>query len=457
MGQPVTAVFDIGKTNKKFFLFGPDFKEVGRRYTQLPQTEDEDGYPCEDLQALEAWMASELKEALARTDIDIRALNISSYGASLVHLGRDGQVLTPLYNYTKPYPEALEDAFYTAYGPEAEFSRATGTTRAGMLTSGLQLYRLKHEAPERFAGVVKSLHLPQYLSYRLTGVPVSDYTSIGCHTGLWDYTRGGYHRWVEAEGMASRLAPIVGTGTSYSQTLHGKTLRIGVGIHDSSAALLPYLESSPEPFVLLSTGTWSVAMNPFSDGVLSPSDSAHNCINYMRVDGQPVKAARLFLGQEFKAQVKRLCAHYGQDAHAYQQAGFNPEHFEAARSQPDPCFHWEHLQGIPGAAETRYDFPDFSRAYHQLVYELCRVQEGYLRHVIGASEIRHLYIDGGFGQNAVFVAILARLMHPMELHTTDAALGSALGAAVVVSGRELEPGFLQTHYHMKSHHPYKTH
>jgi len=36
----VTAIFDIGRTNKKFFLFDDDFREVHREYVSFPMIED---------------------------------------------------------------------------------------------------------------------------------------------------------------------------------------------------------------------------------------------------------------------------------------------------------------------------------------------------------------------------------------------------------------------------------
>ncbi len=452
MKKEVTAVFDIGKTNKKFFLFDRDFHEVHREYTHLETIPDEDGYPSEDLQALTAWMREVLDGALSQSQWDIRALNFSTYGASLVHLDQAGTPLTPLYNYTKPYDPALEDAFYARYGPQEEFGQITGTSRSGMLNSGLQLYWLKYRKPEVFQKIRVSLHLPQYLSYLFTGRPVSEYTSIGCHTALWDYVHNRYHAWVAAEGLESRLAPIVPTQTAYPVTLQGKELRVGVGIHDSSAALLPYLKSIGQPFALLSTGTWSIALNPFADGHLSAEDRRHDCINYMRVDGQPVKAARLFLGNEFKLQLKALSQRYGVSEHAYREVGFKRECFERIHVAGRSLFHWESLSE-PCPPQTQWEHPDYAGAYHQLLYELCRLQHSRLLAVLGDSGINRLYIDGGFAGNPVFLQILARLVHPVRLRTTDASLGSALGAAVVLSDHPLKKGFLKTHYALQKHQP----
>lgn len=454
MEREVTAVFDIGKTNKKFFLFDRDFQEVHREYTHLETIPDGDGYPSEDLQALTDWMREVLERALGSGQWDVKSLNFSTYGASLVHLDEQGKPLTPLYNYTKPYEAALEDAFFKQYGPQIDFERHTGTSRSGMLNSGMQLYWLRHRKPEIFQRIGVSLHLPQYLSFLFTGRPVSDYTSLGCHTALWDYRHNGYHAWVAAEGLDRVLAPIVPTETTYPISFRGKELRVGVGIHDSSAALLPYLKSIKTPFALLSTGTWSIALNPFADGHLSAADRGHDCINYMRIDGQPVKAARLFLGNEFKLQLEALSARYGVGEHAYREVTFNRRLFERIRVEDRPLFHWESLKAsCPG--KTSWEQPDFAAAYHQLLYELCQLQCSRLQAVLGSSGIDRLYVDGGFAGNAVFLEMLSRLLHPVKVHTANASLGSALGAAVVLSGRKLRKGFLKTHYALQKH-PLKT-
>ncbi len=453
MREPVTAVFDIGKTNKKFFLFDARFREVHREYVKPALTEDEDGHPTEDLPALVHWMQQTVARAAADPAYEIRSLNFSSYGASLVYLGDDGQPVTPLYNYTKPYPKELEDQFYELYGPQAEFARVTGSDRAGMLNSGLQLYWLKYRKPKVFDRIQTSLHLPQYLSYVFTGKAVSDYTSIGCHTALWDYRHGQYHRWVSEEGIEPKLAPVVPSQTTYATTYNGSKLDIGVGIHDSSAALLPYLKSISKPFVLLSTGTWSIALNPFANGTLTKADATADCINYMRTDGSPVLASRLFLGNEYKLQTRALDAHYGVPPEHHRSIRFNMDHYRRVTDDFRPTFRWQSLDGIPGTERTTYPHDSYEGAYHQLIYELCLLQRERLLHVIGDSGIKRVYVDGGFAANEVFMEILSQMLRPVRLRTTDASLGSALGAAVAVTDAPLNKGFLKEHYALKKHKP----
>ena len=52
----VIAVFDIGKTNKKLFLFDEEYRVVYEKSEQLPETTDEDGDACEDIDELQAFV-----------------------------------------------------------------------------------------------------------------------------------------------------------------------------------------------------------------------------------------------------------------------------------------------------------------------------------------------------------------------------------------------------------------
>ncbi|NJB87568.1 sugar (pentulose or hexulose) kinase [Lewinella marina] len=455
MEQPrVTAVFDIGRTNKKFFLFDDHYREVHREYIRLPETTDEDGYPTEDLSALRAWLREVFDRILTARNFDIHSINFSSYGASLVHLDADGEVVTPLYNYTKPCDPELAREFYDRYGPEPEFTAATGSPPSGLLNSGMQLYWLKHRRPEALRRIRYSLHLPQYLSYVFTGIPISEYTSIGCHTALWDYRRGDYHDWVHAEELHRLLPPIVSTETSINMNYGGRRLRIGVGIHDSSAALLPYIRSAADPFVLVSTGTWSITLNPFAQGALSVEDLEGDCINYMRIDGRPVRAARLFLGQEYRQQVGYLTDHFGVDPERHRAVRFDPAIYAEIMAGYRPWFHLEYLAYPGNPATTTISTESFDYAYHQLMVELVDLQVDSIRAAIGDTPLRTIFIDGGFSDNEVFLQLISHHFRELELRTTDSSLGSALGAAISISDRGLNSRFLEKNYGLKKHQPF---
>src|SRR5690606_22089893 len=103
MPLEVIAIFDIGKTNKKFFLFDKTLQEVKQEYINIPPIEDEDGDPCEDLPTLTAWVRKKINEVCASSAYHLIGLNFSTYGASFVNVGDNGEPATPLYNYPKDF------------------------------------------------------------------------------------------------------------------------------------------------------------------------------------------------------------------------------------------------------------------------------------------------------------------------------------------------------------------
>lgn len=451
MKKKVTAIFDIGRTNKKFFLFDKEFREVYREYARFDEIHDEDGYPTEDLVALEDWAKEVFDRMMDASDFEITAVNFSGYGATIVHLDENGKVLTPMYNYTKSFDQNLSDAFYTKYGPEEELSRVTGSQKLGMLNTGMQLYWLKHTKAEVFKKIKYTLHLPQYLSYLFTGVPVSEYTSIGCHTLLWDFEKKDYHDWVYQEGIDHLLPSLVTADNCMDMDYKGKKITVGVGIHDSSSALLPYVRSMGKPFVLVSTGTWSISINPFSQGMLTQSDIKNDCLFNMRVDGSPVKVSRLFLGNEYKLQMRELSAHYDVSENYHRTVKFDQELLFEITKDFRHMFKWISISSEKMPKATNIKYHKFEQAYHQLMLELVLLQVESIKAAVGETAVKRLFIDGGFSDNEVYLELVSHYLEHMKLRTTDSSLGSALGAAIAVSDEPLGPKFLKRNYSLKKH------
>jgi len=198
---PVILIFDIGKTNKKALLFNEDYEVVYEENVQFPEILDEDGFPCEDVNALTEWVKTSKLNLSKLEHFVIKATHYAAYGASFVYLNDIGEVITPLYNYLKPYKVETKALFESKYGPIQKIALETASPDLGNLNSGLQLYRLKVEQPQKYAAVKWALHLPQYIHYVVTGEIASDITSIGCHTMLWNYQTNQYHDWVCKEEL----------------------------------------------------------------------------------------------------------------------------------------------------------------------------------------------------------------------------------------------------------------
>ena len=434
MQEKVIAVFDIGKTNKKILLFNKSLQVVYQEEIRFPEIKDDDGFDCDDIEAIETWILQTIKKIISDGEFDIRGINFSTYGATLMYLDKNGRRLTPVYNYLKPMPENVLKGFYEKYGGIEEFSRRTASPAMGMLNSGLQIYRLKKVKPEVFSKVKDILHFPQYLSYLLTHKITSEYTSIGCHTAMWDFDQKRYHQWLSDEGIS--LPPPVSNTVTYDTDIFGKKIPVGIGIHDSSASLVPYILGSEKKFILLSTGTWCINMNPFNLEPLTKKQLENDCLCYMSINQEQVKSSRIFLGYIHDVNVARIASYFNckEDFYKGLKADHNLMTQLLVHSRRRRVFFKD---GIPkdyvdeDVSLSQFASPE--EAYYQLLIDLTDLSIDSLKLIIPQKdESKHLYISGGFARNEIFVKLLTDRFPDKLVYTSKIDNSSALGAALVV-------------------------
>jgi sugar (pentulose or hexulose) kinase len=404
MTTQAILIFDIGKTNKKVYIFDRKYKVIEEESCHLEQTTDDDGFPCEDITLLTEWVRSRFNHYVSRVDIEIKAVNVSGYGASFVCVDEALLPVIPLSNYLKPYPATLQENFYKKYGGVQNFSKTCASPALGSLNSGLQLYQTKYEDETRFKKIKWALHLPQYLSAVLTSQPYAEMTSIGCHTALWDFSKNQYHRWVHEEKLLEKF-PAIFPANKTIEILHkGRSILAGIGIHDSSAALIPYLAAFEDPFILLSTGTWNISLNPFNHDPLTIEELNQDCLCYLGVNGTPVKAARLFAGHEHDQHVKIL---------------------SEKLSTPEEYFHSLTLDAFVSKDPAAIAYLDFMKS-------LVDRQATSLRLLLKYSKVNLVFVDGGFSKNQIFMRLLSLALYPLEVFAAAAPQASALGAALAI-------------------------
>lgn len=424
--KPVVAILDVGKTNKKLLLFDQAYQLVYENSDRMEETVDEDGFACEDLASLTSSAVEMIKSSLHLEEFEVKAINFTAYGASFVYIDGDGKTLTPLYNYLKPYPQDLQHQFYEKYGGEKAFSRCTASPVLGSLNSGMQVLRIKHEQPEIYAKIAFALHLPQYLSCLFTDLAVTDITSIGCHTNLWDFTQKAYHAWVQNEGIASVLAPIISSAHVEKINIEGQSLSCGIGLHDSSSALIPYLICFKQPFVLVSTGTWSISLNPFDHVPLADEELEKDCLCYLQYTGKPVKASRLFLGNEHEKGAERIAAHYAIPPDFYKAIRFDHRLSALAKE----CLLSKDCSSFEAVELMEVASPDL--AYNILIAVLVKKQIESIDLILKHQDAENIFVDGGFSKNHVFMSMLASHYHNKKVYAAEVAQATALGAALAI-------------------------
>ncbi|HRC89027.1 MAG TPA: hypothetical protein PK910_03265, partial [Bacteroidales bacterium] len=138
MKEPVIAIFDIGKTNKKLLLFDTSLNLIHEYEEKFPVTTDEDGFECDDIDLIESWIKKSICELIHSNEFNPLAVNFATYGATLAYIDSRGKRLSPIYNYLKPVDESIPESLYKRYGGKNEFCRCTASPALGMLNSGIQ-------------------------------------------------------------------------------------------------------------------------------------------------------------------------------------------------------------------------------------------------------------------------------------------------------------------------------
>ena len=420
----VILIFDIGKTNKKVLLFNEQYELVWNNSAMIPETTDEDGFPCDDLAAITQWINEQLSRARTLKEFEIVAVNCTAYGASLVYLDQQHRPLTPLYNYIKPYPADILEKFTAKY---PDWPVLTASPVSGNLNAGLQLYRMKEQQREVLQAVCHACHLPEYISFLIGGSIHAEITSIGCHTGMWDFKKKQYHRWLTEEGLMDLLPPLKKANQANAVQLAAGNRIAGTGLHDSSAALVPYLLQVKQPFLLLSTGTWSISLNPFNNHSLTKEELEQDCLCYLTPEGSPVKASRLFAGAFHEQQVQRMAAHFHVAPTYFNTIHFNVSLVKRQQYKFDRVY-------TPGTFHQRdlSEFATHEEAYHHFIHDLVEQQVVATGLVLHGTRPRKILVDGGFSRNEVFMQFFAMAMREYEVSAAALGEASALGAALII-------------------------
>ena len=312
----------------------------------------------------------------------------------------------------------------------------TASPSLDFLNSGLQLYYIKYRYPSVFEQIKWSLHLPQFLSYYFTKWPVTELTSIGCHTALWNFSEKDYHSWGYEEGITEKFPPLTPTGACSETTISGKLINIGVGIHDSSAALYPFSLLTDEPYLLLSTGTWSIVFNPYSTQPLTAEELENDCLLFLQPNGNAVKAARLFLGYTYQQKLEEIGHYFKHDLKNLSKESFDNHLLDTISTSTQRYFSFPllNMEEMPASATDFSLFTTFESAYYQMIWELSTYQIGAIKIATEGKVFQRMYLDGGFSKNNIFIQSLKKQLPSTEIIVSEFSSGASLGAAMQVKG-----------------------
>jgi sugar (pentulose or hexulose) kinase len=308
------AVIDIGMTNKKVAVYDDTLRQISADYRGFEPVMY-DGMETHNLAGMEAWFMERLADAARKWPI--RALVVTAHGATFVCVGPDGKPCAPCFFYTCEPGEAFQRRFYDTFGDPIELQKTTGTPRfSELLNVAKGVFFLKENYADDFAKTKRLLLYPQYWGWRFTGRAGVEGTCIACHTYLLNQPQNTLSSVARKLGIAA----IMPTDVRNSWDVLGKItpefaaktglspeVLVTMGIHDSNSSLLPHFAKRGEVgFVLNSTGTWCVVMNPVEHYGFRDEDLGKVVFFNQSAFKKPVKTAIFQGGFEFEAWTKIL-------------------------------------------------------------------------------------------------------------------------------------------------------
>ena len=430
MGQGHAIVVDVGKTLSKVSLWSREGHCLDRR-TRPNVAQAADPYVPLDTAGVREWLVETLHSFAGHP---VEAIVPVAHGAAVAGI-RDGVLAFVPPDYEGELPANQLAAYRAGRDP---FALTGSPALPAGLNLGAQLHRL-----EALGALEGAMLLPyaQYWAWWLSGVAVSEVSSLGCHSDLWSPVAGAFSPMAVARGWADKFAPLARAGEAIgtlrpelaARTGLPATARVYAGLHDSNAALLAargFREIADREATVLSTGTWFIAMRlPAALIDTTTLPEARDCLVNVDVFGQPVPSARFMGGREIEAVI-----------------GIDTRRIDIVPDQPlllaaVPPVLADGTMLLPTLAPGCGPFPDRTARWlaepgdwYQRRAAMCLyaalVADASLD-LIGSREV--LLVEGRFAEAEVFVRALAALRPDTAVNTANAHNDVSFGALRLIA------------------------
>lgn len=308
---------DIGTTGTKTMLFDGNDNAVGRGYKGYNLYTPFEGAYEQDAEDWYLSLKQSIIDAVKDSDLDIKAISLSSQGGSFFLADIvDGKII-PLCRALTWMDVRAEKEFEEAkqeISPDQVY-RITGW-RMGRGSAICRLRWLKKHQPEIFAKTKIILSTADYIYYRLTGKLVIDYSSAAM-MGMFNVSDAKWdEKLTSVAGVSEELLPkLVPTGECLGEILPDVAKDLGLkngvmlysGAHDQYAASLGSNYFSKNDLVISTGTTWVLFGNSekpvFNDYYLAPGKhpaGGYGVIVSAVSSGTVMEWTKNFLAVDFK-------------------------------------------------------------------------------------------------------------------------------------------------------------
>ena len=160
-----------------------------------------------------------------------------------------------------------------------------------------------------------------------------------------------------------------------------------------------------------------------------------DCLCYLSYKGKPVKASRLFAGYEHEQQTKKIAAHFNKSQNYFTTVLYDQDIIN--KLKPGKIVKAKASNGgmVKQSNFNERDlngFYSYEEAYHQLIADIIEQQVKSTKLVLNATDVKRIFVDGGFSKNSIYMHLLADAFTGIEVYAATVAQASALGAALTI-------------------------
>ena len=242
---------DIGASSGRHILgWREDGKLQTREVYRFPNgVQQKDGHLVWDIDNLE-WQVRKGIDLALESCPEIASLSIDTWGVDYVLL-KDGQPIYPVYAYRDSRTEAVIPKVHEKI-PFSELYRRTGC----QFQSFNSIYQLYDDLERgRLEQADELLMIPEYLLYRLCGVPAREYTNATTMGLVNAQTHEFDTEILEMLDYPKRLFPMLSQPGMKLGSYKGITCML-CATHDTGSAVEGIPMKGNEPYI--SSGTWSL-------------------------------------------------------------------------------------------------------------------------------------------------------------------------------------------------------
>ena len=428
------AVIDLGKANSKVALVDTITATEIEVVSQPAAIRTDTLYPSLDHGAIHGFIIRSLFALSTRYSIE--AITVTTHGATVALVDASGQLVLPVLDYEFRGLN-FERSDYEQHRPP--FTETGSPALPDGLNAGAQLYWQQANFPEQFINVHAVLTWPQYWVSVLTGKQHNDVSSLGAHTDLYCPSLKTYSSLVQNQDWES-LMPDTRLSGQLSGTLLPQiaqqtnlpvTTAVHTGIHDSNASLVPHLLTHEEPFTVISTGTWLIAMAV--GGAPVKLDEKRDTLLNVDARGQAVPSARFMGGRERELlNISRLATDAGMDkllANDASPALLLPSVVSGTGPYPQSASEWRG-EAIPD--------DDDLRACAFALYLALMANE--CLQLIGSKG--PIYVEGPLAHDTHFTQMLA-IASKRTVKLSASKTGTSVGAAMLIQAPRAMPVYTE--------------